>query len=239
MKVSATDVRSYFRCPRSLWLKFKGIEIPNVGFSVGRQFHTLIHDITKLIFSAYKLELPGKVIETELILSAGDLIGRIDVLRMIERDGERTYIIQDEKFREPPSKEYGRVYPEDKIQIDAYAYLAEQNGLRPVSALIIYNDLMPREVKLKTERIPELVEKIKTIYNSEFLPPVELSESDRFMKRENPEKKCYFCHYYPLCQILPKRGKIKFEEIRSLRFKEETEILKEQLVKSLEMVGRG
>lgn len=236
MRLEVSDIRNYFWCPRFLWLKSNGIKIPNVGFAVGRQFHTLIHGITNMVFSVYKQELPGKIIETEITFSTEELTGRIDVLRLVEKEDERIFIIQDEKFKDPPSKKFGRVYPEDKIQIDAYAYLAEKNGYKPVSGLILYNDLIPREIKPEPGKIPNLIEKVKDILLSDVLPPIELSESDKFKNVEDVKEKCQICHYYPLCQILPEDGNVKMNEIKSLQFKRQTEILKEQLRKSLEIL---
>jgi hypothetical protein len=51
-------------------------------------------------------------------------------MRVIEQVGERNYIIQGEKFKDPPK--IGGVYPEDKVQIDAYVHLVEEDGYKPV-----------------------------------------------------------------------------------------------------------
>ena len=234
MRISVSNIRDYFWCPRSLWLKANGIKTPNVNYSVGRRFHALIHGVTNTIFSVYKQQLPGKIVDMEVTLSTDDLIGRIDILRLIEQDGERIYIIQDEKFKDPPK--VGRVYPEDKVQIDAYAYLAEQNGYKPVSGLILYNDLIPREVKPAPERIPEIIKRIKSVLSSRNLPPIELSERDKYRNSHDPREKCQYCYYCSLCQILPPKGGITMREILSLRFLKGTQALKEQLTKTLEEV---
>ena len=232
MKISVSDIRDYFWCPRSLWLKFNGIKTPNVNYSVGKQFHALIHGVTNTIFSIYKQQLPGKIIATEITLSTEDLIGRIDMLRLIEQGGERIYIIQDEKFKDPPKM--WKIYPEDKIQIDAYAYLAEQNGYKPIFGLILYNDLIPRETKPSPERIPEIIKKIKEILSSDFLPSLELSESDKFKQSDDPREKCRYCHYYPLCQILPENGGIRMNEILSPRFLKQVQTIRKLLDELLE-----
>jgi len=234
MRLSVSDIRDYFWCPRSLWLKVNGIRTPNVNYCVGRQFHALIHGVTNTIFTIYKQQLPGKIVDMEITLSTDDLVGRIDILRVIEQGGERVYIIQDEKFKDPPK--IGRVYPEDKVQIDAYAYLAEQNGYKPVSGLILYNDLIPREVKPAPERIPEIIKRVKSILSSQYLPPIELSERDKSRNSQDPMEKCQYCCYYPLCQILPPKGGITMREILSLKFVKGTQVLKEQLTKTLEEV---
>jgi len=236
MKISVSDIRDYFWCPRSLWLKANGIKTPNVNYSVGRQFHALIHGITNTIFSIYKQQLPGKIVDMELTLSAEDLTGRIDILRLVERGEERIYIIQDEKFKDPPK--FGRVYPEDKVQIDAYAYLAESNGFKPIIGLIIYNDLIPREVKPVPEKIPEILRKIREIMSNEFLPPLELSESDKFKNSPDPREKCRYCYYYPLCQILPEKGGIKISDVLSLRTLKQIHLLREQINEYLEEISR-
>jgi len=234
MRLSVSDIKDYFWCPRSLWLRANGIRRPNVNYCVGRQFHALIHGVTNTIFSIYKQQLPGRIVDMEVTLSTDELIGRIDILRLIEQDGERIYIIQDEKFKDPPK--IGRVYPEDKVQIDAYAYLAEQNGYKPVSGLILYNDLIPREVKPAPERIPEIIKIVKSVLSSQNLPPIELSERDKFRNLNDPREKCQYCSYCPLCQILPPRGGITMKEILSLRFLKGTQALKNQLTKTLKEV---
>jgi len=70
----------------------------------------------------------------------------------------------------------GGVYPDDKVQIDAYACLAGQNGYKPVSGLILYDVLIPGEVKPAPERIPEMIKRIKSVISRQYLPPIELSE---------------------------------------------------------------
>lgn len=234
MRLSVSSIRDYFWCPRFLWLKANGIKTPNVNYSVGRQFHALIHGVTDTIFTIYKQQLPGRIVDMEITLSTEDLIGRIDILRLVEQGGERIYIIQDEKFKDPPR--VGRVYPEDKIQIDAYAYLAEHNGYKPVSGIILYNDLVPREVKPAPERIPEIIRRAKNVLSSENLPSIELSERDKCRNSDNPREKCQYCHYYPLCQILPTRGGITIKEILSLKFLRQAQTFRDQLTRTLEEV---
>jgi len=66
-------------------------------------------------------------VDTEVTLVRGNLKGRIDVLRKVESG----YIIQEEKFKDPPKEE--RVFSPDKLQVDAYAYLAEVGPSDPTS----------------------------------------------------------------------------------------------------------
>lgn len=234
MRISVSNIRDYFWCPRSLWLKANGIKTPNVDYSIGRHFHALIHGVTNTIFAIYKQQLPGKIIDMEMTLITEELVGRIDILRLVEQGGERIYIIQDEKFKDPPR--IGRVYPEDKAQIDAYAYLAEQNGYRPVLGIILYNDLVPREVKPAPERIPETIRRVKNVLSSENLPPLEFSERDRCRGSSDPREKCQYCHYYPLCQILPTEGGMTIKEILSLKFLRWAQTFRDRLTKTLEEV---
>lgn len=157
------------------------------------------------------------------------------MLRLVRRGDNVIYVIQDEKFCAPPPKSLGRVYPEDKIQLDAYAYLAEGNGYRPLKGIIIYNDLIPREVKLEPNRIPPLLKGVKRVYYSDLLPPLTLSEGDKFRGVEDPIKKCLNCHYYPLCQVLPEGGGVSMEEIRALKYR--TRAFSERLREVLNELG--
>lgn len=238
--IAVSDIRDFFHCPRKLWLKSVAkIEIPNIGLSTGRSFHTLVHDITKLVFQAYKADLPGKIVDTEIKVAADELEGRIDVLRIKEAGGEKVYIIQDEKFRDPPKKEFGRVWPSDKIQIDAYTYLAEKCGYKPVeSGIIIYNDLIPREVKPNPQIIPQLIGKVKKVLRRKTMPPLIFSLDDETMKKDNPVDKCKICYYYPLCQIIPKEGEINVERLKRLFIKKQEKTLRKQLIESIKMLGR-
>jgi CRISPR/Cas system-associated exonuclease Cas4 (RecB family) len=236
--ISVSDLRRYFWCGRGFWLSKKArISLPNVGYSAGRRFHTTVHGISELILQAYKAQIPGRIVGTEVELSRGDLRGRIDLIREIVEDGEKGYLIQDEKFTDPPRRL--RVWPEDKIQIDAYAYLAEDSKFSPVRrAVIMYNDLIPREVMPAPQRIPEFVEKVKGILESDAIPPRGLWERDKAMNTRDIFEKCRICGYYPLCQVLPVRTRISLEEIRALRLREEERELAKQLEASIEALGR-
>lgn len=91
------------------------------------------------------------------------MTGSIDILRIKEHEGEKVYVIQDEKFRDPPSQKWQRVYSSDKLQIDAYAYLAEACGYKPVeSGIIIYNDSAKRN-KSKSRNNPSIYSKSKGV----------------------------------------------------------------------------
>ena len=92
------------------------------------------------------------------------------------------------------------------------------------------------EVKPAPERIPEIVKRIKSVLSSQNLPPIELSERDKSRNSHDPREKCQYCHYYSICQILPPRGGITMREILSLRFSKGTQVLKQQLAKTLEEV---
>jgi CRISPR/Cas system-associated exonuclease Cas4 (RecB family) len=62
MRLSVSDIRDYFWCPRSLWLKANGVMMRNVDYCVGGQFHALIHGVINMIFSIYKQQLSGRMV---------------------------------------------------------------------------------------------------------------------------------------------------------------------------------
>jgi len=188
--VSVSDLRDFIRCRRIPWFSRKiGIKKPNVGFREGVKFHLLTHSLAEHIHKVFSLSLPGKLVDTEVTLVRGNLIGRVDIIRRVESG----YIIQDEKFKDPPRE--GRVYLEDKLQLDAYAYLDEASPYRPlVCGIIIYNDLIPREVKLEAWRAKETLDDLMNLLKSDRLPNIKYNI------------KCQSCHYYPLCQVLPEVG---------------------------------
>jgi len=203
--VSVSDLTDYDWCPRSLWLRHKlGIRRPAV-YSRGVAFHVLIHGMFEQVKRALASDIPGRIVATELILPSKaspdkvfGLTGRIDVLRE-ERDG---YIVQDEKYTSPPKT--GRIYPGHKLQLDAYCFLAERDGYSPVkSAIIIYDDLRPREVAPDTERVPDIIMKVHDLLRNRYLP-------------KTSQSKCENCSYCPLCAILPESG-LTPEQILVLR----------------------
>lgn len=154
---------------------------------------------------ALSSDIPGRIVATELMLprkaapeKVFGLTGRIDVLRE-ERDG---YIVQDEKYTSPPKT--GRIYPGHKLQLDAYCFLAERDGYSPVkSAIIIYDDLRPREVAPDIERIPDIIMKVHDLLEKQSLPT-------------RSQTKCESCSYCPLCTILPESG-LTPEQILALK----------------------
>lgn len=198
--VSVTDLRNYLYCKRQPWFYRKvGIKRGKVGFSSGVRFHVLLHSITDLMYKALRVDIPGGIVDTEVSLSRGNLYGRIDVIRKT-REG---YIIQEEKFSDPPR--VGRVFPEDKLQIDAYSFLAEVSQYVPViSGVVMYNDLRPREVKPEPHRAKEVLEKVTKLLENNTLPKVKY------------DKKCSFCSYYTLCQVLPEKGGLRAVQIKML-----------------------
>ena len=211
--ISVGDLRDYRRCRRRLWLKRKGgIEKPNIGYVQGRRFHSVIHDVAKQVESVFIREnIPGIVVDTEVYLEYGGLRGRVDILRKTKEG----YIIHDEKYCEPPSDD---VYELDKLQVNAYAYLAENCGYEPVKGLfVVYNDLRPREVKPRPYIIPPLVAEVSSFLGSADLLPEAMDEI-----------KCKACSYYPLCQVLPESGGIRKDHLKILRQKEaDVKLLKE------------
>ena len=206
-----TDLTSYTYCKRKLWLARKvGIQSGRRDLDSKVRFHVL-HSITSRIDSKSKIhsltdfmlktlnEVPGKIVDTEIYLDRDKLTGKIDVLRRTEEG----YIIQEEKSSDPPSGH--AVWQNDLLQVDAYAFLAEGSPQYSpvVGGVIIYNDLIPREVKPKPERAKEILGRV-----------IELLESDVLPEAQGNINKCIRCAYYPLCQVLPQKGGLKDAEIK-------------------------
>jgi len=161
----------------------------------------------ELLGRALKADLSGKVVGTDVRLSrvVGKdiyLKGKIDVLR----ETEEGYIIQENKSSNPPGNERVR-YP-DKIQVDAYAFLMEGDKRyenKPIkSGVILYNDLLPREIKPEPTVVEKILDELKMTLESDLLPEIK------------PNTKCYFCYYSPLCKILPREGGLTISQIREL-----------------------
>lgn len=206
-----TDLTSYTYCKRKLWLTRKvGIQSGKRDLDSKAKFHVL-RSITSLIDSKGKIhsltdfmlktlnEVSGKIVDTEIYLNRDKLTGKIDVLRKTEEG----YIIQEEKSSDPPKGNV--VWQSDLLQVDAYALLAEGSPRYSpvVGGVIIYNDLIPRDVKPNPERAKEILGKV-----------IELLESDVLPEAEGNINKCVKCAYYPLCQVLPKKGGLKDTEIK-------------------------
>ena len=206
--VSVSDLANYLWCTRSVWLKIRlGIKSPVTAEKrVGVKFHSLVRGIYDQIEKTLALKLPGKVVATELLLPKKasidevlGLVGRVDVLRQTMEG----YIVEDEKYSDPPKT--GRIYPTHKLQLDAYTFLLEKDGYVPIqSAIIIYNDLTPREVETNPEKIPSFVNELKNIINNDVMPKA--------------GDKCNYCSYSPLCSILPEAGGLTANEILKLKF---------------------
>jgi len=198
--VSVTDLRDYLYCKRQPWLYRKtGIKKSKVGFSTGIKFHVLLHSVAEHIHKALRADIPGEIVGTEVSLWRDNLYGRIDVIRKTKEG----YIVQEEKFSDPPK--VGRIYPQDQLQVDAYAFLMENSPYTPIRCgVILYNDLRPREIKPEPTRAKQILDKVTQILESDTLPEVEYNE------------KCPFCHYYSLCQVLPKKGGLTSSQIKVL-----------------------
>lgn len=211
--VRVSDLTTYTYCKRKLWLSRKaGIQSGKRDLDSKVKFHVL-RSITSLVDSKAKIhsltdfmlktlsEVPGEIVNTEVYLEREKLSGKIDVLRKTE-DG---YIIQEEKSSDPP--EGNGVWPNDLLQVDAYAFLAGANPKHSpiIGGIIIYNDLIPREVKPNPERAEEILGKV-----------IRLLESDVLPEAEGNINKCVSCAYYPLCQVLPQKGGLKDTQIKNL-----------------------
>lgn len=142
----------------------------------------------------------GEIVGTEIELKREGLSGRIDVLRKTEEG----YIIQEEKSSNPPKDRIP--WESDLPQVDAYAFLAEGSSKYSpiISGIIIYNDLIPREVKPNPERAREVLRQGIWLLGSDVLPEAEGNSS-----------KCAKCAYYPLCQVLPQEGGLKDTQVRN------------------------
>jgi CRISPR/Cas system-associated exonuclease Cas4 (RecB family) len=246
--IAVGDLRAYFICPRNLWLKRVGIPIPNTSiFAVGRNFHSMIHDISVQISRAYSYPMLGKVIAVEKTVRYRDLTGRIDIIRQTKDNG---YIVQDEKFKNPPSQFY--VWPEDELQVNAYIYLAERNEygerggpptqFKPIEAgVVMYKDLKPREINLDPLSTVKWLRQAKAVLSRKTLPPFQLSERDRRLAEES-QKKCEVCLYRPLCKVLPERGAITAEQLYGFRhfaaFRARKADITAQIKQTLKIIGR-
>jgi CRISPR/Cas system-associated exonuclease Cas4 (RecB family) len=203
-------------CKRYPWLK-KRAKIPQPKAErrlQGVAFHELIHGLFELVHKTLTSTVRGQVVKTELWLPQNVsldktfyLRGVLDVLRRVE-DG---YIVQEEKYSDPPepardkelARYRSRVRESDKVQLDAYAFLAEKSGYTPIkSGVVLYRDLRPREIEVNPERIPPLIMEVRGLLISESLP-------------EKPEGAlCSWCGYQPLCYILPDKGGLTIQEVR-------------------------
>lgn len=209
--VSVSDLTTYIYCKRKLWLSRRvRIKSPKRDFNSKAKLH-LLHSITNLVYSKTELhsvtdfmfealhEIPGEIIDTEISLDRQKLFGRVDVLRKT-KDG---YIIQEEKSSDPPIGD--SVWPSDLLQVDAYAFLAEAcpKYSPVVGGIIIYNDLIPRKVRPNPERAKEILGSVTKLLESSVLP-----------EAEGNIKKCFSCDYYPLCQVLPQKGRLTDSQIK-------------------------
>jgi CRISPR-associated protein Cas4 len=206
MKVSVSDLRAYCYCQRRPWLgKIVGIKQNRSDLSPRLKFHVLssiinflqstteLHSITDFMFKAIK-KIPGEIVDTEVFLTRENLCGKIDVVRKTQ-DG---YIVQEEKSSDPPESKgwSGEVYPCDKLQVDAYAFLMEDSKYTPLKyGIVLYNDLKPRRVKPEPAEAKMILDKV-----------TKLLESDRLPDGCNNDNRCQYCGYYPLCQVLPMKG---------------------------------
>lgn len=210
LTVSVTDLRDYYSCPRRLWIRRKTHikQDQGLSFSSGRRFHSILHSMIDLLSRALKADLPAKLIGTEIYLRreivGADIClrGKIDVLRKTEEG----YIIQENKSSDPPRERGIRL--KDKLQLDAYAFLIEgderYNDVPIKSGVILYNDLIPRVVKLESYNVEGMLENVKRILNCKTLPEAK------------PNTNCTFCYYHPLCQVLPKKGGLTANQIKEL-----------------------
>lgn len=209
LKVTVTDLRDCFSCPRRLWLRRKTrIERVQGLFSAGRRFHHILHSTIDLLSRALKADLPAELVGTDVFVNRKALgtdiylCGKIDVLRKTKEG----YIIQENKSSNPPKDR--RIRPGDKLQLDAYAFLIEGDERyrnTPIkSGVILYNDLTPREVKLEPSNVEGVLEKVKRTLDCKKLPEAK------------PNTNCGFCYYYPLCQVLPKKGGLTVNQIKEL-----------------------
>ena len=210
--VWVSDLTTYTYCKRKLWLSRKvGIKSSKRDLDSKMKFNVL-RSITRLVGSKAKIhsfthfmlktlsEAPGKIVNTEVYLKGEKLSGKIDVVRKKENG----YIIQEEKSSDPP--EGNGVWPNDLLQVDAYAFLAEANPeYSPiVGGIIIYNDLVPRKVNPDPERAKEILGEVIRLLKSDILP-----------EAEGNTNKCVSCAYYPLCQVLPQKGGLKDAQIKN------------------------
>lgn len=177
-----------------------------VKFQLLRSMTSLVGSKAKIhSFTDFMLEtlggVSGEIVDTQVFLERGKLSGKIDVLRRT-KDG---YVIQEEKSSDPPSS--NGVWPGDRLQVDAYAFLAEENPKYSpiVGGVVIYNDLVPRNVKPNPKRAEEILWNVTKLLENNVLP-----------EAEGNVTKCRSCVYYPLCQVLPPKGGLADTQIRNL-----------------------
>jgi CRISPR/Cas system-associated exonuclease Cas4 (RecB family) len=157
-----------------------------------------IQSLTDLLLKTLN-KTNGQLVRTEIELERDGLRGRIDVLWEVDNG----YIIQEEKTSEPPKDKIA--WEEDLLQLDAYAFLAEESEYSPVvDGIIIYNDLKPRKVKPDPDHAVEVLREA-----------IWLLENDSLPEEKGNKTICKKCSYYALCQVLPKEGGLTANEIRN------------------------
>jgi len=158
-----------------------------------------IQSLTDLMLKVLK-KTDGKIEGTEIRLKRDGLSGKIDVLWKVDNG----YIIQEEKTGDPPKDRIA--WESDKLQVDAYAFLAEGNNYSPVvGGIIVYNDLKARNVRPNLKNAMQVLNEVIWLLDFEDALP-----------EENDNKNtCKKCSHYALCQVLPPEGGLKATEIRN------------------------
>ena len=189
IEIGVTSLQSALNCPLCFWISQNIGSPPSIFAGITVQMDSVIKNHMRPFIGGSDLPkwfpVRGTLLDTSRTMRAKDpdtgvtLKGILDAL-VRTPDGE--YHIIDYKTGKP-SGEVPNYY---QMQLDGYAYLLEQNGLRPVgSGVLLYftpargdilEELFPFKItavraKVDSGRIPSILAHAKQIIESKAPPP--------------------------------------------------------------------
>jgi CRISPR/Cas system-associated exonuclease Cas4 (RecB family) len=205
IEIGVTSLQSVLDCPLCFWLSEKVGSPPSIIAGITVQMDSVIKGYMRQFVGSSNLPswfpVRGTLLDTKCTMRAKDPDTGITirgVLDALVRTTGGKYVVIDYKTGRPP-EEIPNYY---QMQLDGYAYLLDQNGLRPVEGgVLLYftpalgdisEGLFPFKItavraKVDPSRIPPVLAQAKKILEMD-LPPDRSEDCEMCIWREHVEK---------------------------------------------------
>jgi CRISPR/Cas system-associated exonuclease Cas4 (RecB family) len=194
IEIGVTSLQSALDCPLCFWLSEKIGSPPSIIAGITVQMDSVIKRYMHQFIGSSHLPswfpVRGTLLDTRGTMRARDpasgvtLRGALDAL-VKTHDGR--YIVIDYKTGKPP-EEIPNYY---QMQLDGYAYLLEQNGLRPVEGgVLLY--FTPAHGDISDGIFPFKITAVRTKVDPSRIPPV-LAQAKKILEMNTPPERSEGC----------------------------------------------
>lgn len=194
IEIGVTSLQSALDCPLCFWLSEKVGSPPSIIAGITVQMDSVIKEYMRQFIGSSRLPswfpVRGTLLDTKRAMRAKDQSTGITlkgILDALVRTPEGEYIVIDYKTGKPP-KEIPNYY---QMQLDGYAYLLEQNDLKPVGGgVLLY--FTPAHGDISEGFFPFKITAVRARVDPSRIPPA-LAQAKKILDMDLPPARSEDC----------------------------------------------